>query len=125
MILEDLKNYMSQTVEDTAVYLNYDSSIKREDAVLLWLNASSVSDVGEKAAVRVVVKCGLMQDAMTLSEKLYNLFYPPKQYQKLMDINGSKMYIAAGGLPVYTNCDESGRHCFSFDLNIVRCHSEN
>ena len=54
MILEDLKNYMSQTVEDTAVYLNYDSSIKREDAVLLWLNASSVSDVGEKAAVRVV-----------------------------------------------------------------------
>lgn len=125
MILDDLKNYMSPQTGETPVYLNYDSSTSRKDAVVLWQNASSASDIGEKAVVRVIVKCILMQDAISLSNKLYNLFYPPKQYQRLININGSKMYVNTGGVPFYTNCDESGRHCYAFDINIVRGRNSN
>lgn len=119
MILEDLKKHIDSSVGDTKVYLNYDSSAKRDDVVLLWQNASTVSDVGEKASVRVIVKCRLMEDAMRLSNELFNAFYPAKQYQQLMNINGTLMYITASGVPFYTNCDESGRHCYVFDLNIT------
>lgn len=119
MILEDLKKHIDSSVGDTKVYLNYDSSAKRDDVVLLWQNASTVSDVGEKTSVRVIVKCRLMEDAMRLSNDLFNAFYPAKQYQQLMNINGTLMYITASGVPFYTSCDESGRHCYVFELNIT------
>lgn len=122
MILDDLKEYLdgSGVSEGAKVFLNYDAATAREDVVVLMLCGSSVSDVGEKAVVRVSVKCTLMQDAERIAHGVFDLFYPKKQYQRLMDICGSKMYILAGGVPFYSHRDESGRHCFVFDLNIVR-----
>lgn len=122
MILDDLKDYLDRSgvVEGVNVFLNYDASCAREDVVLFLHNGSGVSDVGEKISVRICSKSAMMQVAQSVAHKVFELFYPKKQYQRLMDIGGSKMYILASGIPFYSHRDESGRHCYVFDLNIVR-----
>lgn len=122
MILDDLKKYLDDAniSEGASIFLNYDASCAREKVILFLHSGSAVSDVGEKANVRIVVKSRLMQDAERIAHKVFDLFYPKKQYQRLMDIGSSKMYIQAGGIPFYSHRDESGRHCYVFDLNIVR-----
>lgn len=122
MILDDLAEHLKQSeiAHGCSIFKNYDSSSEKKDAVVMHLSGSSVSDVGEKASVRVIVKSLLMQNAAVISGEIYELFYPRKQYQKLMDINGSLMYILASGTPYYSHRDESGRHNYIFDLSVVR-----
>ncbi len=125
MLLDDFKKYLDDSgrAEGMNIFLNYDSSQSKDAAVVLQLAASSVSDIGEKALLRVTVKSELMRQAQQTACNIYNLFYPEKQYQQIMDINGVRMYISGAGIPYYSNKDASGRHCFVFDLNIVKGRS--
>ena len=125
MLLDDFKKYLDDSgrAEGMNIFLNYDSSQSKDAAVVLQLTASSVSDIGEKALLRVTVKSELMRQAQQTAGNIYNLFYPEKQYQQIMNINGVRMYISGAGVPYYLNRDASGRHCFVFDLNIVKGRS--
>ena len=125
MLLDDFKKYLDDSgkAEGMNIFLNYDSSQSKDAAVVLQLAASSVSDIGEKTLLRVTVKSELMRQAQQTAGNIYNLFYPEKQYQQIMNINGVRMYISGAGVPYYLNRDASGRHCFVFDLNIVKGRS--
>lgn len=120
-ILNDIKTfiYSNNIVENSQIVFNFDDATLSDNIVILTYNGGKYNDIAKNSTVNFLIKNSSMQTAETICNSLFNLFCPPKQYEKPLSVNGKLMLIKPSVLPSYKEKEKNGRHVFTFDLNII------
>lgn len=120
-ILNDLKEFLTaqKVVKNDDIAFNFDDFLTDFNKIILRCNGGEFSDIARKTTVSVIVKNQSMQTAENLANTLFDCFFPPKQYEKPICVNGKMMLIKPLQSPYYKEKEKTGRHVFVFDLKII------
>lgn len=120
-VLNDLKTFLIEKnlADAENIAFNFDDSLNISDKIILQCKGGEFSDIADKTTVSVIAKNSLMQNAENIIDNIFNAFYPPKQYEKPISVNGKLMMIKPLQAPLYKEKEKNGRHVFSFDLKII------
>lgn len=120
-ILNDLKEFLVEknAVSSEEVAFNFDDFLTDKKKLILQCKGGEFSDIAKKTTVSVIVKNKSMKEAESIVNTVYDCFYPPKQYEKPLSINGKMMLIRPLQPPCYKEKERNGRHVFLFDLKII------
>lgn len=118
-ILEDLKAYLTYTGASFGdIYFNHTEPVK-ENCVCLWQYDGIYVAQGLRPQVQVMVKNYSMQQAENQIYEIYDRIKGNRTYQKTVEVNGKTMLITPKQSPFYLNKDESGRHIYVFNIDII------
>lgn len=120
-ILNDIKTFISQNniVESSQIAFNFDDCNLSDNIIILSYNGGKYNDVAKNTTVSFLIKNTSMRDAESICNAVFELFCPPKQYEKPLFVNCKPMLVKPSILPTYKEKEQSGRHVFTFDLNII------
>jgi hypothetical protein len=120
LILDDLKSFITEKniADAESIKFDYDGSIG-ENCIVLWKNGSQPCDLAHRPTIQVTVKNTDLSVSRLVSEEIFKALYPDEQYQKSIQINGKTMHVQVIKEPFYLEKDESGRHCYVFNVAII------
>lgn len=124
MVLEILRDYIVENtdIQANSIYFNYTEAVK-DDCVILWHYDGIFTDIGERPQVQIMVKSTNMQLAKSRAYAIYDTIYPVGQFQKVMEIQDKVLFIQPKQSPFYLEKDESNRHIYVFNLDIIKKRS--
>ncbi len=120
-ILNDIKAFIALNDSDISsqTAFNFDDVNFSDNIIILSAQGGKHNDVGKNSIVSCSVKNSSMQEAERICDYLFDLLCPPKQFEKPISINSKLMLIKPISVPAYKEKDKSGRHVYSFELNII------
>lgn len=120
MILDDLKNFITQNTLADADCIKYDyDSSKGQDTILLALYDSLPCDLARRSSIRISVKFSDLKLARDTCFALHDLLFPEDGFQKSVQINGKTMHAKLNKGPFYSQKDPSRRHIYVLDITLT------
>lgn len=120
-ILNDLKSFivLNNICQNSDIAFNFDDFNFTGNVLILSYKGGKYNDIARNSTVSFTIKNSSMQTAENICNSVFELFCPPKQYEKPLAVNGKLMLIKPSNMPAYKEKDKNGRHVFVFDLNII------
>jgi len=120
-ILNDIKSFIvsCNICQNSDIAFNFDDFEFADNIVILTYKGGKYNDIAKNSTISFTVKNSSMQTAENICSSIFELFCPPKQYEKPLSVNGKLMLIKPALLPTYREKEKNGRHVFVFDLNII------
>lgn len=120
MILDDLKNFITQNslADANSIKYDYDSS-KGQDIVLLTLYDSLPCDLARRSSIKISMKFSDLNTARNTCFALHDLLFPKDRFQKSMTINNKIMHTKLNKGPYYLQKDTSKRHIYMLDITLI------
>lgn len=118
-LLQDLKAHLKNNGITCPIYENFGTEKANAGAsVVLWKYDGTPNMVARNAKVQITVKNPNMLESEKTADLIYSILYPIGQYKKAIEINGKSMQIRPLQEPFYNEKDQTGRHCYVFNINI-------
>lgn len=120
MILDDLKNFITQNFPANADSIKYDYySSKGQDVILLTLYDSLPCDMARRSSVRIAIKFSDLKLARDTCFALHDQLFPEDGFQKSITVNNKTMHAKLNKGPFYSQKDQSKRHIYILDITLT------
>lgn len=120
MILDDLKNFISQNNLSSESNIKYDyDSANGTDIILLNLYNNSPCDLARRSDIKISIKFTDLKQARNSCFALHDLLFPIDSFQKSIKINGKTMHAKLNNGPFYDGLDQSKRHNYILDITLT------